>query len=67
MKAKLEDWNEIWRKLESQFCILAQRKCNSIAKFSIFYFNKNVWSRTIDIVSIFANTYALIVQRFYSF
>ena len=23
MKVKLEDWNEIWKKLEGQFCILA--------------------------------------------
>ena len=25
MKTKLEDWNKIWRKLESQFCILAKK------------------------------------------
>ena len=26
MKTKLEDWNEIWTKLEGQFCILAFKK-----------------------------------------
>ena len=30
MKAKLEDWNEIWRKLEDQFCILT-KKVSSIS------------------------------------
>ena len=24
-KTKLEDWNEIWKKLECQFCILAKK------------------------------------------